>query len=58
VTVHESMPVASALALSAERRAKRLPVVDSNGVLLGIVGRGEMLRALLADSKAEGNTEL
>ncbi len=58
VTVHESMPVASALALSAERRAKRLPVVDSDGVLLGIAGRGEMLRALLADSKAEGNAEL
>lgn len=58
VTVHENMPVASALALSAERRAKRLPVVDSNGVLLGIVGRGEMLRALLADSKAEGNADL
>ena len=38
VTVHEAMPVESALALSAERRIKRLPVVNSAGVLVGIVG--------------------
>jgi CBS domain-containing protein len=48
VTVPEEMPVASALALSAERRVKRLPVVDASGALVGIVGRAEMLRALLA----------
>ncbi len=48
ITVHEKMPVASALALSAERRVKRLPVVDDQGRLLGIVGRTEMMRALLA----------
>jgi CBS domain-containing protein len=48
ITVHEKMPVASALALSAERRVKRLPVVDDEGRLLGIVGRTEMMRALLA----------
>jgi CBS domain-containing protein len=48
ITVHEKMPVASALALSAEKRAKRLPVVDDDGKLLGIVGRTEMMRALLA----------
>jgi CBS-domain-containing membrane protein len=48
ITVREKMPVASALALSAERRVKRLPVVDEQGVLLGIVGRTEMMRALLA----------
>lgn len=48
VTVPEEMPVASALALSAERRVKRLPVVDASGTLVGIVGRAEMLRALLA----------
>jgi CBS domain-containing protein len=48
VTVHEKMPVASALALSAERRVKRLPVVDDEGRLVGIVGRTEMMRALLA----------
>jgi CBS domain-containing protein len=48
ITVHERMPVASALALSAEKRVKRLPVVDDDGKLLGIVGRTEMMRALLA----------
>lgn len=48
LTVRDTMPVASALALSAERRIKRMPVVDGNGLLVGIVGRSEMMRALLA----------
>jgi len=38
ITVREKMPVASALALSAEKRVKRLPVVDAEGELVGIVG--------------------
>ncbi|HTW89805.1 MAG TPA: DUF190 domain-containing protein [Candidatus Binataceae bacterium] len=50
ITVREKMPVASALALSAEKRVKRLPVVDAEGELIGIVGRTEMMRALLARS--------
>jgi len=41
------MPVASALALSAEERVKRLPLVNASGELGGIVGRSEMMRALL-----------
>jgi PII-like signaling protein/predicted transcriptional regulator len=53
VTVHEDMPVESALALSAEKRIKRLPVVNSDGVLVGIVGRSEMLAALLASGEEE-----
>jgi CBS domain-containing protein len=48
ITVREEMPVASALALSAEKRVKRLPVVNAQGELVGIVGRTEMMRALLA----------
>jgi CBS domain-containing protein len=48
ITVREEMPVASALVLSAERATKRLPVVDADGRLVGIVGRTEMMRALLA----------
>ncbi len=52
ITVREEMPVASALALSAEKRVKRLPVVDAEGELVGIVGRTEMMRALLARSEA------
>jgi CBS domain-containing protein len=51
ITVREEMPVASALALSAEKRVKRLPVVDAQGELVGIVGRTEMMRALLARSQ-------
>jgi CBS-domain-containing membrane protein len=42
-TVREEMPVASALALSAEKRVKRLPVVSAGGQLVGIVGRTEMI---------------
>ena len=52
ITVRQEMPVASALALSAERRVKRLPVVNANGELVGIVGRSEMMRALLAGGGA------
>jgi len=48
ITVRDKMPVASALALSAEKRVKRLPVVNAEGELVGIVGRAEMMRALLA----------
>lgn len=47
VTLREEMPVASALALSAERRVKRLPIVDAERRLVGIVGRTELMRALL-----------
>jgi hypothetical protein len=52
ITVREKMPVASALALSAEKRVKRLPVVDAENELVGIVGRTEMMRALLAGGAA------
>jgi CBS-domain-containing membrane protein len=48
ITVMDKMPVASALALSAEKRVKRLPVVNADRELVGIVGRTEMMRALLS----------
>ncbi len=48
ITVRQEMPVASALVLSAEKATKRLPVVDADGRLVGIVGRTEMMRALLS----------
>jgi CBS domain-containing protein len=54
ITVRDKMPVASALALSAEKRVKRLPVVSAAVELVGIVGLSEMMRALLARSE-EGN---
>jgi CBS domain-containing protein len=53
ITVREEMPVASALALSAEKRVKRMPAVSATGELVGIVGRTEMMRALLATRGAE-----
>ena len=56
ITVREEMPVASALALSAEKRVKRLPVVDAEGELVGIVGRTEMMRALIATRGTEENS--
>lgn len=37
---------------SAKKRVKRLPVVDAEGELVGIAGRTEMMRALLANSVA------
>lgn len=53
VTLPEEMPVANALAISAERHTKRLPVVDASGALVGIVGRTELLRALLGAPAAQ-----
>jgi CBS domain-containing protein len=52
ITVRDKMPVASALALSAEKHVKRLPVVDAEGELVGIVGRAELMRALLTGTEA------
>ncbi|MHB8381759.1 MAG: DUF190 domain-containing protein [Candidatus Binataceae bacterium] len=48
MTVRQEMPVVSALALSAEKKVKRMPVVDAEGKLVGIVGRTEMMQALLS----------
>jgi CBS domain-containing protein len=56
ITVREEMPVASALALSAEKRVKRLPVVDAEGELVGIVGRTEMMRALITTRGTQENS--
>jgi CBS domain-containing protein len=53
ITVRDKMPVASALALSAGKRVKRLPVVDAQDELVGIVGRTEMMRALLGRREGE-----
>ena len=53
ITVRDKMPVASALALSAQKRVKRLPVVDARAELVGIVGRTEMMRALLGRRERE-----
>jgi CBS domain-containing protein len=45
VTVRETVPLHDAAALMARRRLKRLPVVDAEGRLAGILSRVDVLRA-------------
>jgi CBS domain-containing protein len=43
VTIHEDAPVAEAARLMQSRKLKRLPVVDGNGRLRGIITRTDVL---------------
>lgn len=52
ITVRADESIGTALALAAEKHVKRFPVVDEEGKLLGIVGRGELLSALVSDQGA------
>lgn len=54
VTLPAESPLGTALALSAEQHIKRFPVVDAARKLLGIVGRTEMLSALVGETTREG----
>jgi CBS domain-containing protein len=45
-TVSATETVATASHLMAERRLKRLPVVDADGLLVGILSRSDVLRAV------------
>ncbi|MFF7721497.1 CBS domain-containing protein [Streptomyces luteogriseus] len=47
VTVYPDATVARAARLMARRKVKRLPVVDDDGVLRGIVSRSDLLRVFL-----------
>jgi CBS-domain-containing membrane protein len=47
-------PFADALTVFAERHVKRFPVVDTEGRLVGIVGRMELLLGFLAASQRSG----
>jgi CBS domain-containing protein len=47
VTVRDSAPVMQALALTVERHVKRLPVVDAEGHVVGVVSRPALLAASL-----------
>jgi CBS domain-containing protein len=49
ITLPASESIGTALAMAAEKHIKRFPVVDEEGKLLGIVGRGELLSALIGD---------
>jgi len=49
VTLAVESSISTALALSAEKHIKRFPVVDATGKLVGIVGRSELLSALVGE---------
>lgn len=53
VTVTPETTIAQAINLMVERDVKRLPVVDANGTLLGMVSRVNVLRALAEPPVAE-----
>jgi CBS domain-containing protein len=53
ITLAADSPIGTALALSAEKHIKRFPVVDAAGRLVGLVGRSELLSALV---EAHGET--
>ncbi|QGV77345.1 CBS domain-containing protein [Streptomyces ficellus] len=47
VTVHADATIAEAARIMARRHVKRLPVVDSLGLLEGVVSRGDLLKVFL-----------
>ncbi|MEU2429360.1 CBS domain-containing protein [Streptomyces sp. NPDC007861] len=47
VTVHPDVTLAQAARIMAVRRVKRLPVVDDEGMLQGIVSRADLLKVFL-----------
>ncbi|WP_320779565.1 CBS domain-containing protein [Streptomyces sp. CRN 30] len=47
VTVHAGTLLAEAARVMAQRGVKRLPVVDSQGLLEGVVSRGDLLKVFL-----------
>lgn len=48
ITVSADTPPAEALRIMAQQDVKRLPVVDADGRLVGLLGRASLLRGLLA----------
>ncbi|GAA3066121.1 CBS domain-containing protein [Streptomyces glomeratus] len=47
ITVHPESSLAQAARIMAQRRIKRLPVVDAEGMLEGIVSRADLLKVFL-----------
>ncbi|MFF8941543.1 CBS domain-containing protein [Streptomyces sp. NPDC014864] len=47
VTVHPDATLAEAARIMAQRRVKRLPVVNDEGMLEGVVSRGDLLKVFL-----------
>jgi CBS-domain-containing membrane protein len=51
LTVHADATLARAARTMAQTRTKRLPVVDDQGVLKGIVSRSDLLKVFLRDDE-------
>jgi CBS-domain-containing membrane protein len=47
ITVHADATLAEAARTMAQRRVKRLPVVDAGGILRGVVSRADLLKVFL-----------
>jgi CBS-domain-containing membrane protein len=47
ITVHADTPLAQAARLMAQRKVKRLPVVNDEGMLEGVVSRADLLKVFL-----------
>lgn len=50
-TIREETPLVDALHLMLAHECKRLPVIDEEGRLVGLLGRSSLLRGLLQDSE-------
>jgi predicted transcriptional regulator len=48
VTINSDMNIAEATQLMDEKRIRRLVVVDGNNVLVGIISRADILKAVLS----------
>ena len=57
ITLRADESIGTALAMSAEKHIKRFPVVDEAGKLIGIVGRSELLSALVGELPVERQIE-
>jgi CBS domain-containing protein len=53
LTIPSDALPAAALRLMVQRQIKRLPVVDENGRLVGLLDRASLLRGLLAATETE-----
>jgi CBS domain-containing protein len=57
ISLRADESIGTALAISAEKHIKRFPVVDAEGKLAGIVGREELLAALVSDLPAVSESD-
>ncbi|MFD7970925.1 CBS domain-containing protein [Streptomyces clavifer] len=54
ITVHANAPLGEAARIMARRQVKRLPVVDSSGLLEGVISRGDLLKVFLRSDEDIG----